>query len=464
MVFGSSKSLFRIAAIVSVSGCLTGCKIHIVEQSPVPAVIGPVQFSVVEREQRVEHAPRRVWWSEFQNQELGVFINQSLENNWSIAQAAARMREAQSEQRKAKAAPLPAIDLGGGFKGDIKGIGTEEESSWELRRGVSLTWEIDLWNRLGSAIDATEFEAQARAADHEAVRLLVSAEVARSYYDAVEQQRLLKILSNQLETNRTLRELTELRFDQAGASAVDVFQQRQQLEATHEQVTIAKGFLRVAENRLDVLRGNASDGADSVTQSSFPKLSAAPTVGVPANLLVRRPDLRALQLQLVSEDYRIAEAIADRLPRVGIGASLEYAESALTGDLIRTAVADAVQPLIDWGERKAEVERRRAVFDEQLARFTEAYLVAIEEVENLIYLSRRQQDRLSSLIHQRDLSSRTLEEARNRYSNGLTDYLPVLDSVQTLQRIERQVIAQQRGLIENRIALHLAIGGSLKDS
>jgi outer membrane protein TolC len=90
--------------------------------------------------------------------------------------------------------------------------------------------------------------------------------------------------------------------------------------------------------------------------------------------------------------------------------------------------------------------------------------VAIEEVENLIYLGRRQQDRLSSLIHQRDLSSRTLEEARNRYSNGLTDYLPVLDSVQTLQRIERQVIAQQRGLIENRIALHLAIGGSLKDS
>jgi outer membrane protein TolC len=220
----------------------------------------------------------------------------------------------------------------------------------------------------------------------------------------------------------------------------------------------------VAENRLDVLRGNASDGVNSVTHSSFPKLSAAPTVGVPAHLLVRRPDLRAPQLQLISEDYRIAEAIADRLPRVGIGASLEYAESALTGDLIRTAVADAVQPLIDWGERKAEVERRRAVFDEKLARFTEAYLVAIEEVENLIYLGRRQQDRLSSLIHQRDLSSRTLEEARNRYSNGLTDYLPVLDSVQTLQRIERQVIAQQRGLIENRIALHLAIGGSLKDS
>ncbi|MEM9017228.1 MAG: TolC family protein [Verrucomicrobiota bacterium] len=441
---------------------LLSCELHFVDHAAAPAVVGPKQYSVrVPTAQKNDETP---WWKEFSNHELNGFVEIALSQNLTVSQAASRVREAQAERRKLAAAPLPQVDLDSGVETRNPGRdgGGRNETSWQAGGGLILAWEIDLWQRLDSATKAAGFDSRSRAADYDTVQLLTSGEIARAYYDAVEQKILLNLLEEQLKTNRTLLELTELRFDQAGASAVDVFQQRRQLEATREQRYGARGLLRVAENRLDVLQGKAPNGFDAVTRLYFPDLATTPATGVPANLLVGRPDLRALQFQLIAEDYRIAEAIADRLPRVGIGATLNYVESAITGELIRTAVADAVLPLIDWGERKAEVGRRRAIFDEQLGRFSEAYLIAIEEVENLLFVGRREEERISSLKQQRYLSAQTLEEARNRYSNGLTDYLPVLDAVQTLQRTERELISQQRALVENRISLHLALGGPLK--
>ena len=442
------------AAILSL---LTGCVSHDVALSPRPATAGSAQFSLEGGDADLPED----WWQTFRSKELSAVMETALGQNLTLQQAAARIRQAEANRRKAAAAPLPAID--------IEGQASDREparngGAREILGQLSLAWEMDLWGRLGSATQAAEFEARAVAEDYRALRLLVSADVARTYYDAVEQQLLINLLEDQLEINQTLLELTELRFDQVGASAVDVLQQKRQLEATREQMAVAQAELRTAENRLDVLLGQSPDGIDRVQRHEFPKQIPLPKAGIPANLLVTRPDLRRLRDQLVARDYEVAVAIAERLPRVGIGVAVGYSEGAVSGDLIRSAVLNAVQPMIDWGERKAEVDSRRAAFDEQLLRFTETYLVAIEEVENALYRERRQLERIASLKEQRDLAEQQLAEARNRYTNGLTDYLPVLDAVQSLQRAQRDLLSQRRELLDIRILLYRALGGPLPKS
>jgi outer membrane protein TolC len=118
-----------------------------------------------------------------------------------------------------------------------------------------------------------------------------------------------------------------------------------------------------------------------------------------------------------------------------------------------------VQPLLDWGARKAEVERSRALYVERLAAFSQAYLQAIEDVENTLYQERKQREFLDRLERRRHFLERTVEETRDRYTNGLTDFLPVLDAIKELQRIERIIVRQERALLGFRIQLHRALGG-----
>ncbi len=427
----SNLLIFAFASVLA-----AGCNSRHVDPAFGPVAVGASRYSV-----RSGSSPRDDrWWRSFGSAELNRTIVSALDENLTLAQGAARIREARAIERKTATAPLPAIDVGASasHREPAKNEGPRNYSGQ-----LALAWEVDLWGRLSSRTNAARFEAEAIQADLEALRLLVSANVARAYYDCVQQQLLINLLEDQLETNQTLLELTALRFDQVNGAAIDVVQQRRQLETTREQMAVALADLRVAENRLDVLSGQSPDGEDRVQRHEFPKSVPLPDAGVPANLLVWRPNLRSLRDELVARDYEVAEAIADRLPRVGIGAALGYSEGAISGDAIRSAVLNAVAPLIDWGQRKAEVEARTAAFDQQLLKFTEAYLIAIEEVENALYRERRQLERIESLRKQRDLAEQQLAESRNRYANGLTDYLPVLDAVQSLQRAQRDLLTQR---------------------
>ena len=118
-----------------------------------------------------------------------------------------------------------------------------------------------------------------------------------------------------------------------------------------------------------------------------------------------------------------------------------------------------MQPLLTWGEKKAEVTRNRAVFEERLARFTQGFLVAVEEVENALYQENRQRDFIARLGARRQILQDTVNEAEARYKEGVDDYLEVISALQELRQVERQIIAERLTLIETRIALHRAIGG-----
>jgi NodT family efflux transporter outer membrane factor (OMF) lipoprotein len=425
--------------------------------APKPIEAGSAQYSMPSQ---TTSALETNWWLAFGDDKLDALIRRALENNFEVMQALARLDQAEALTRQAKAARLPALNLGADVEKEW--LDGDEQASTS-RYGGALSWEIDAFNRLGAAALARQSEQQARREDVETVKLSLSAAVAETYFDAVENRNQLMLLEQQIDVDMDLLELTRLRFDAGLTASVDVLQQSSQLAETESLVPPFEAALRVSENRLDVLSGQAPDAESRVTDDDrFVELKNLPFVGVPSDLLLNRPDLRSIQNELIAADAQIGRAIAERLPRIMLDGTLLYEDGPDFSGPSALIMGSLVQPLLDWGRRKAEVERSKALYVQRLAEFSQTYLEAIENVENALYQERKQREFLERLERRRMFLARTVEETKDRYANGLTDFLPVLGAIKELQRIERIIVSQQRELLGFRIQLHRALGGSVE--
>ena len=450
------RRVFLCAAAAVCGG--SGCRLHSVDESADPVVSGGQAFSMsvdgVEGERR--------WWRVFDDRRLTDLVETALSDNLGLRQARVRIEQARALVRQSGARLFPALGVGAAAQRDWPDEGVKHNDS--LAGRLRLSWEVDLWQRLTSARKADELGTAAAREDLQAAALLLSAEVAETYFAVIEQRLQLALLARQVEVGKRLLGLIELRFGQGQASVVDVYQQRQQLASTRAQVPLIRSRLRVLGNRLKVLVARSPAGAAADIAADLPELPAPPKVGVPSTLLTNRPDLRRIRCRLVAADYRVAEAVADRLPRLNIGLERGYEGTdfrRLTAEgLLTSLMGDLAGPVIDWGEREAEVHRRQAVVREQLLQLSSAYLTAIEEVEDALWRERHQRELIKALQAELEIAQRNLKETQIRYGQGLTDYLPVLAAVQSLQALERNLLTRRRELVSIRILLYRALGGA----
>lgn len=438
---------------------VSGCSLHDVNLNAAPSVQSQSGYSSLEKAgDAAADKAREQWWLDFNRAELNALIDDSLAANQNISAAVARITQARALQIQTRSDLFPKIDAQGNLTDSVRGSDSQSNTK-EI--GAALNWELDIFNRIGSAALADEFEAVAREEDLRALRLSLSAEVANSYFGATAAHNRLQLLNSQLKTDQDLLELIELRQDNGIGTKVEVLQQKSQVTDSKSLIPPAEADLRLFENRLDVLLGQLPDGANRVD----PKESLAfsvdlPVVGVPADLLINRPDLRAAQAELVAADADIAAAIAQRLPGITLTGRHLYSDIASYSGPISTIMGSFVQPLLDWGQRKAEVERNKAVYTEKLAAFTQSYLEAVEDVENALYQESKQREYIKRLDERRKILQETVEETEALYTQGVDDYLPVLNALQDLRGVERDLVSQRLSLINYRILLYKAIGGT----
>jgi NodT family efflux transporter outer membrane factor (OMF) lipoprotein len=438
--------------VLTVTIMLSGCALYQPDMNPVP-LVNTGAFSVPTG----EAAPlAEQWYATFRDDALAALIGEALAGNMDVRQAIARVEQAQALERQSRAALLPSLNL--------EAETSKEWEDGEAQQGISqvgvpLSWEVDAFGRLRAVAASRHFSAQAAAEDVEAIRLALSAEVAEAWFGGMAQQLQLRLLHEQQKTDAEFLSLVQQRRDAGVGTSVEVLQQRGQLAESESLIPVAEAALRVFENRLDVLTGAAPDAKNRlVPRGNFAELAALPPVGVPSDLLLSRPDLRALRNRLVAADADIGVAIAARLPRITLNGSYLYSDGPVAGP-VASLLAGLVMPLLDWGARRAEVERNKALYEEGLAAFTQAYLEAIEDVENALYQENRQREFIQRLETRRSILNETLQAAQAVYRQGESDYLPVLDALQDLRAVERSLIAEQLDLILFRIQLFRALGG-----
>ena len=440
---------------------LSGCRVHKPDRNVPPAV--PAQDTYRERPDVFTTFPEEDWWRGFEDPNLNALVEEALQSNLQLLQLVARIEQANALVRQAGGRLLPQLDGVGDYESrwtdlDDSAKRSREESSTV---GGLLTWEIDVWGRLRSAQRAQAMESDAAIHDFQGGRLLLSAIVAETYFEILEQRQQRTLITGQINANQTLLDLTRLRFGQAQSSIVDVLQQQEQLDSTLALVPDVEARLQQLEYSMDVLLGRAPGSRERIQEATLQLPPPMADVGVPSDLLEQRPDLRAARDRVVAVDYRVGEAIADRLPRFFIGGSLTAGGSPGLDTLAGSLLASAIGPIYDAGTRKAEVDRQRAVLRERVAEFSDTYLAAVRDVEVALLREHSQKELVTLLDNQLVTARRLLNETRNRYSQGLTDYLPVLAALTRSQNLERELLTRRRELLSFRVALHRALGGPM---
>ena len=447
---------------------LCACATHTAREEPVqPGVAVLPGFAQSPAQSVVPGQWDYFWWESFEDANLNRLIEEGLASNFNLRQYARRIERAATLARQAGSRLWPGIGLDAGYEADLKG-GTPSTNSGSggerTSLGVLLSWEVDLWGRLSSVRKAREFEAAATLQDWFDAKLFLSSAIAENYFQIKEQRRQLEVIQAQIELNESLLKLTKLRFGQGQSSIVAVFQQGERLSASKARVPDAEARIGQLEYVLDTLLGRSPGTGDFPLSAELATLPALPEVGVPANLLQRRPDLRAAQQRIMALDYRVGEAVARQFPNLTVGGTVDWRGNPDLGDALSSLFARIAVPLWDAGERRFEVDVRKLELEDALAGYSNSFLAALLEVESALLVERKLEERLVLVEQQLSTARRLLIETRNRFSQGLTDYLPVITSLEIVQDLEREVVTNRRNLLTSRVTLHRALGGPMKIS
>lgn len=442
-----------------------GCAVHQVDESAeILEMSVPATFSEDTTGSQLPENWNYSWWETFEDATLNQLIETALANNLSLQQYAARIEQAGALARRAGAQLYPTLDLDAGYDvewDDKVNAGESHDRQESSSVGLTLRWEADIWGRLSSIRRAEILSAQASVEDWLGVRLLLSTAIAETYFNIQEQRRQLQVLHQQIEINETLQKLTSLRFGQGQSSIVDVLQQQEQLEETMARIPGTEERIGQLRYSLDVLLGQVPGTGNLVTVNPLERPPSLPGVGIPAQLLTRRPDLRGAQKRVLAFDYDVGVSVAEQFPDLVLGGSVDWRGDPKLGDDIRSVFARLTAPLFNAGELRADVDFRKARLAEAVADYSERYLSALYDVETAILGENKSIERLELVEQQLLTAQRLLTESRNRFSQGLTDYLPVFTSLNIVQNLERGVISARHDVLSARVALHRALGGPM---
>ena len=461
------------AVLVFVCSCTTGPR---KVENPAPL---PDEFSRSGQEQ----VPGK-WWTALDDPHLSGLVDEALEENFDLKTAWDRLDQARAVARRQGAALWPQLDgsasasrtareqTGATFQGGLQGgqgaaatFEQTEERTYrdEFSLGLTANYEVDLWGRVRASADAARFSARASAQDVRAAALSLSAQVATTWYRLVSQRAQLALLDSQISTNQQYLDLVELRFQKGSVSATDVLQQRKLLESTRTEKARARRELKTLRHQLAVLLGRAPGEVELPASKSLPDLPGLPDTGVPARFVRRRPDIRSAYLRVKSSDRNVAAAIADRYPRFTISGNFQTTAlepSALLEEWLASVAGQMTAPILDGGRREAEVDRTRAALSESLHNYGQTVLTAVREVEDALSNEQQQRAALEGVRRELRLSDRTVDQLMQKYRNGTVEFLRVLDELRTHQQLQRNLISARFALIQDRVDLYRALGGT----
>lgn len=420
-----------------------------------PPIEEPEEFSVSGN----ANIPER-WWITFQDTTLNRLVDQALEanldlrGNWQQFQAALAVVRAQKSflwpdiQASARSAiSRPEPDFAGGEN---------------LQVGLSAAYEIDLWGRIRSGVEAEKFRAEATYYDFQAAAMSLSAETSITWYQLVTARKQLALVNEQIENNRNIIKLIRARFTSGQIRAVDILRQEQLLENTLEQKILFETDIQILENHLAVLVGRPPQNEMNIPGDSLPSLPALPDTGLPLELIRRRPDVRQAYQLVLAADRDMAQAISNKYPRISLnleGQARSNNYDALFQDWAYTLAGNIIAPLLYGGRLRAEVDRTEALKYQALFDYGQTVLTSFREVEDALIREQKQKERIVVLERRLELSQKTIRQLRLEFLNGLSNYLDVLLSLDEQQQLQRDLITARQRLLEIRISLYRALAG-----
>jgi NodT family efflux transporter outer membrane factor (OMF) lipoprotein len=422
-------------------------------------------------------AIRGKWWEAFKDPQLNELEDKTSSSNQNIAAAAASFLAARSLVRQARSQYFPTVSanpsiarsrpspgqFGGLQTGSSSGLGVAVKTFTDYSLPFDAGWEPDLWGRVRNTVRANLFAAQASAADMENVRLSEQAELAVDYYQLRAQDSLKQILDSTVIAYQETLDLTQSLYRAGLSSDEAVAQAEAQLRAAQAQDTNL-GILRAQfEHAIAVLIGQPASTFSLPSQTLEAKPPTIP-VGVPSELLERRPDIAAAERGVAQANARIGVAKAAYFPNVVLSASGGFGSTSISDWFtwpsrfwsVGTSLAETI---FDAGLRRDTVQQFQANYDQIVANYRQTVLIAFQQVEDNLASLRI----LSQVIDQQDAAvgaaARSLQEATVRYRAGVDPYLNVLVAQRTLLDDQQIAVTFRMQQMVASVQLIKALGG-----
>ncbi len=398
------------------------------------------------------------WWRLYDDPDLNALITHAFSNNPSLAQMRARLVQASALKDKYSASLWPSLNISAErstYDGSV-----ERRSDLDLNGAAR--YEIDLWGKNRALRQSYDLREQASHEDLHAGAITLSANIVESWLNIlalVEQENLLRA---QIETNQSIYGLQKNRFEMGAASALDVLQQENIVNARKAELPDLLLAQEQAVNALSLLIGGSPNQVIIVRATALPEPLAVPPAGLPSELLNNRPDIGAAWLRLLSRDENLHVARANRLPSFDLSVLYSAGENKFSNifdSWLLTLAGEIALPVIDRGSLAAEERYQEALRDEAFHAYRETVLNAVNDVENALVDNRFQDRKLVALREQLRAARKTLEQAQFSYANGQSSYINVLSSMTSVQSLERQLISAQLDQARARVTLYRALGG-----
>lgn len=412
------------------------------------------------------------WWRSFGDTHMDALIEQALQSNPDLHATYWRLQQADAAADQARAGFWPRLT------GSLENTeqrrasnndfdfseGENEGNSWS--GSLAASYEVDLWGRVRSGARAAEAGRLAQADNLQTAALTLAAEVAGVWLQLQEQRGQAALLRQQLELNRKTLRALELRFGSGVSTAADVLQQRQLVQQSRQELDQATADAEVFEVQLAALLGIAPETLPAYSHASgvLPALPPMPETGVPAELLLRRPDVRQAQRSLLQGHYLADQAWAERLPSLSIGLFFSGGGTSLS-DIAENWLANlttAIDGVIfDGGALSAARRQQEAVEQERWVAYRNTVMQALSEVEQALINEQAIRTRLGHLQERAQLAEQITLRQRRAYGLGSIDFLNVLAATDSQQSLERQLLTARRELLDNRVTLYRALSGGV---
>lgn len=451
----------RPLVALMVTAALSGCQS--VDVAPVkPTLQIPAQW-------RAATGPaspaEQQWWRNFHDSQLNHYVDQALRNNSDVLIARERINEYQARVYAADSSLFPSLDaeLNAG-RARSQSATTGLPVYGALYRGsLTASYDVDIWGVNRRTSDAAEATLEAQKAAAAAADLTVASSVASGYVTLLALDEQLKVTQSTLKAREEAFNLAQRQYQTGYSSRLELMQSDSELRSTRAQIPQVQNQIARQENALSLLLGSnpgsvaRSADFDALTPLRIPSQ-------LPSSLLNRRPDIVQAERQLIAADATLAASRASLLPSINLTATGSIQDRTLPGLLdnpleLWSVGGSILAPLLNRQALNAQVDVSQSQRNQALYSYEKTVRNAFKEVNDSLDAITRYGEQLSELVAQQEVAQETLRIAQNRYRNGYSSYLDVLDAQRTLFSVQTSVVQAKNNLLLAQIDLYKAQGG-----
>jgi len=477
--------------VICLALLLTGCA-SVGPNYQRPVLEAPAQWAESQEKSGAALALEEIaWWQAFDDPVLDSLIEQAAKTNLDLEQARARIVQARADVTKAGAAFLPKVEAtasvtrsqGGtstittgtgsqGGTGTITSGGAAPQSlitaaGTIFQAGFDASWEIDVFGGTRRSVEAARARLEASVEDLQSTLLTLLGDVAKNYIDLRANQAQREITRRNVETQQQTVEVTRERFRLGLITYLDVVQAEAQKASTESNLPTYEANIKQSIHRLGILLGKEPNALKTELAAirPLPSSRGVMATGLPSDLLARRPDLRQVERKLAAASADIGVAKAELYPKFDLTGTL-----GLQGNNVSkfmnfssgrywSVIPGVTWNLFDGGKARATVKNKQAVYEENLAKYRSSFLSALEDVENSLAAYYAEQTKRRILDESVRANQEAVTLARERYRKGLTNFLDVLTTENSLYTAQSSLSKSEANLLTDLISLYKALGG-----